>query len=171
MNVHIKTFGCSANLADSEVMAGLLQKEGYALVPEEKNADLIIVNSCSVKGRAETKLFKTLRKIKKPVVVAGCVPQAEPSLIKTKLQGYSVLGTSQLDNIARVVQKTLEGNTVVLLGKGTTERLHIPKVRTNPLIEITPISSGCLSSLHLLQNKIRSGKARFLSRGSHCTAY
>ena len=124
------------NLADSEIMAGLLQKEGYNIVNEEDKAQLVIINSCSVKGNAETKLYRELRKTQKPVIVTGCVPQAEPSLVKTKLKDYSVLGTSQLSNIAHVANETLNGNKVVMLGKGDNKRLEIPKVRNNSIIEI-----------------------------------
>ena len=47
--IHIKTYGCSLNLSDSELMAGILEKKGYDIVDSEDEADLVIINSCTVK--------------------------------------------------------------------------------------------------------------------------
>ena len=55
MKVFIKTFGCQANISDSEAMAGLLKEKGYELVDSEDKADFIIVNTCSVKNATQSK--------------------------------------------------------------------------------------------------------------------
>ena len=53
----IKTYGCQANKSDSEVMAGILKKDGFKIVKTEKEANLIIVNSCSVKSVTQEKII------------------------------------------------------------------------------------------------------------------
>ena len=65
MNVKIKTYGCSLNQSDSEAMAGLLQEEGHQIVDDDKDADVIVINSCTVKGPTETKIFKEINRLKK----------------------------------------------------------------------------------------------------------
>ena len=156
--VFIKTYGCSFNTADSENMSGLLDKAGYKIVDNENDADLIIVNSCTVKNKAENKFWRDIKNIKqldKPVIMAGCVPQAERD--KSKFGGYSVIGSNQINNVVEVVNETLKGNTVQLLKKGRNPRLNIPKVRKNSIIEIVPINEGCLGSCNFCLTKFARG--------------
>jgi len=148
MNVAIVTFGCSLNQSDSELMAGLLEKHGFSITDKEK-ADLILINSCTVKELAEQKLYREIReaeKLGKKVVIAGCVPQADRTLEKSTLKNYSIIGTSQLNHVAEVIEETLQGNTVHLLSKKQNPRLNLPKIRKNPIVEIIPINEGCLGS-------------------------
>src|SRR5688500_20172406 len=82
----IETFGCQMNFHDSERMAGLLDQAGYEPTQEDADADVIVINTCSVRERAEEKLYTRLGELRlleqetghKPVVaVAGCVAQQE----------------------------------------------------------------------------------------------
>ncbi|MFH2021212.1 MAG: tRNA (N(6)-L-threonylcarbamoyladenosine(37)-C(2))-methylthiotransferase [archaeon] len=143
--IFIKTYGCSFNQSDSEIMAGLLEHSGrYMIVINEKKADLVIINSCTVKTKAESKFWKDIRDIKKPKILAGCVPQADP--FNTKLSDFSVIGTNSLTSIVDVADETLAGNAVKLLKKSASGRLNIPKIRRNAIVEIVPINEGCLGS-------------------------
>jgi threonylcarbamoyladenosine tRNA methylthiotransferase CDKAL1 len=156
--VFIKTYGCSFNQADSENMAGLLNKSDYVIVDNVDDADLIIINSCTVKNKAENKFWrdiKDIKKLNKPLIMAGCVPQAEKE--KSKFGGYSVIGTNQINNVVEVVDETLKGNTVQLLKKDKNPRLNIPKVRKNSIIEIVPINEGCLGSCNFCLTKFARG--------------
>jgi tRNA-2-methylthio-N6-dimethylallyladenosine synthase len=80
----IETFGCQMNFHDSERIAGLLEVEGYGPTSDEREADVIVVNTCSVREKATDKLYSRLGEIRKhtsgtdpTVVVAGCVAQQE----------------------------------------------------------------------------------------------
>ncbi|MCI5144779.1 MAG: tRNA (N6-isopentenyl adenosine(37)-C2)-methylthiotransferase MiaB, partial [Candidatus Electrothrix sp. AR3] len=87
MNKHlfIKTFGCQMNERDSEIMEQLLAQDGYIPVAAAAEADLVIPNTCSIRAKAEQKVFSLLgmlRKQKKQqpdlrIAVAGCVAQQE----------------------------------------------------------------------------------------------
>ena len=151
--VHIKTWGCSHNNSDAEYMAGLLNDYGFQLVSDLDSADLIILNSCTVKTPSEDHfrnlVLKGLKQNQK-VVVAGCVPQSAPKL--EYIKNLSLIGVQQIDRVVEVVEETLKDNSVRLLatkkdGKRKTggSSLHLPKVRRNPLIEIISISTGCLN--------------------------
>ena len=105
------TQGCSANFADTEVMAGILQEEGYEIIKEIELADLVIYNTCTVKGPTENffkKKLKKLNEMKKPVVIAGCIPQAMSVKELAPYKNFSIIGTYQIKNIKGVVDKTLE---------------------------------------------------------------
>ena len=147
--VYVKTYGCSHNSSDSEVMAGQLQQFGYRLVGEAEReaADVWLINSCTVKNPSQEHMATDLKRgraLGKALVVAGCVSQAEPDL--DALDGLSIVGVQQIERVVEVVQEALRGNTVRLLGKSSRPSLDLPKVRRNPLIEIIACNTGCLGS-------------------------
>jgi len=130
-------------------MAGLLQDYGYTLVGEasREEADVWLINSCTVKNPSQDHMATDIargRAMDKPVIVAGCVSQAEPSL--NTLQGLSLIGVQQIERVVDVVREALAGNTVRLLERRVRPSLDLPKVRRNPLVEIIPINTGCLGS-------------------------
>ena len=61
VNFFVKTYGCSLNVSDSEVITGILVKEGMNQVNEVNDADVVIINSCTVKGPSESSLLKDLK--------------------------------------------------------------------------------------------------------------
>jgi threonylcarbamoyladenosine tRNA methylthiotransferase CDKAL1 len=176
--VYIKTFGCSVNQSDSEVMSGLLKEAGFFIVTDyssESNSgpanhsskqgmgdiDIVIINSCTVKNLAESKFFRELRRWQRKnvrVVVAGCIPQAEESLLENKLRDISVIGTRQIMHIVSVVNDTMNGKVVHYISNDYNERLNLPKIRRNATIEIIPISEGCLSYCTYCKTRFARGQ-------------
>ena len=86
MKYYIETYGCQMNAHDSERMAGLLDASGYERADHDRDADLVVINTCSVREKAEEKLYTRLGDLKGVqratghaplVVVAGCVAQQE----------------------------------------------------------------------------------------------
>ena len=120
MKYFIETYGCQMNVHDSERMAGLLEQAGYEPTTDSTNADVVVINTCSVRERAEQKLHTRLGEIRaasretgrEPIVaVAGCVAQQEGSaLLKRSPLVDVVVGTRSLkqlpDLIAQVVAAT-----------------------------------------------------------------
>jgi len=155
------TFGCALNQSDSEVMKGILKEAGHEIT-EPKDSEIVIINSCTVKNLAEKKLFRSIVKYKdKKVIIAGCVPQADRILVEKELKNYSIIGTTQLKKIDYVVEETLNGNIVQLLKIEKDERLNLPKIRKNKIIEIVPICSGCLD--HCTYCKTKHARGNLLS--------
>ncbi|KAG8197486.1 hypothetical protein JTE90_007225 [Oedothorax gibbosus] len=165
-NVYVKTWGCAHNSSDSEYMAGLLNEEGYNITDDESLAHIWLLNSCTVKNPAEDHFRNAIeegRRKGKYVVVAGCVSQAAP---KTPyLQGLSIIGVQQIDRVVEVVEETLKGNSVQLLGTKKVSgkklggaSLQLPKVRRNELIEIIPINTGCLNHCTYCKTQHARGK-------------
>ena len=105
----IETFGCQMSFHDSERLAGLLDADGYQPAVNERDADLIVVNTCSVRERAEDKLYTRLGELReaygksKVVAVAGCVAQQEgESLLARNAVVDLVVGTQSLPNLPRL---------------------------------------------------------------------
>jgi tRNA-2-methylthio-N6-dimethylallyladenosine synthase len=115
----IETFGCQMNVHDSERMAGLLEQAGYEATDEAADADLVVINTCSVRERAEEKLFTRLGELRQlaaengrdPVVaVAGCVAQQEGAAILKRAPGVAdvIVGTQALRQLPMLVQQATE---------------------------------------------------------------
>ncbi|MEO6214018.1 MAG: tRNA (N6-isopentenyl adenosine(37)-C2)-methylthiotransferase MiaB [Vicinamibacterales bacterium] len=111
----IETFGCQMNFHDSERMAGLLEQAGYESAVDESDADVIVINTCSVRERAEEKLFTRLGEInhqgkqsgERPIVaVAGCVAQQEGANILRRSKAVDVMiGTQNLKRLPMLVDE------------------------------------------------------------------
>ncbi|KAF6139393.1 hypothetical protein GIB67_026235 [Kingdonia uniflora] len=144
--------------SDSEYMAGQLSAFGYALSDNPEEADLWLINTCTVKSPSQSAmdtLIVKCKSAKKPLVVAGCVPQGSRDL--KELEGVSVVGVQQIDRVVEVVEETLKGHEVRLLNRKTLPALDLPKVRKNNFIEILPINVGCLGACTYCKTKHARG--------------
>ena len=161
VKIYIETYGCAVNQSDSELMAGILKDEGHEIINETKEAELIIINTCTVKNSAESKLYRALKKYEdKKIIIAGCIPQAEKSLIDNELKDYSVIGIKQMINAPLVVEETLKGNKIVILDRTDNKRLNLPKIRQNSTVEIIPINEGCVGSCNYCKTKHARGNIK-----------
>jgi tRNA-2-methylthio-N6-dimethylallyladenosine synthase len=110
----IETFGCQMNVHDSERMAGLLEQAGYEATDEAADADVVVINTCSVRERAEEKLYTRLGELRQlavetghdPIVaVAGCVAQQEGEAILKRAPGVTdvLVGTHAIKRLPMLV--------------------------------------------------------------------
>ncbi|PIN00797.1 putative Fe-S oxidoreductase [Handroanthus impetiginosus] len=156
--IYLKTFGCSHNQSDSEYMAGQLSAFGYNLSENQDEADLWLINTCTVKSPSQSAMDTLIakgRNANKPLVVAGCVPQGSRNL--KELEGVSIVGVQQIDRVVEVVEETLKGHEVRLLTRKTLPALDLPKVRKNKFVEILPINVGCLGACTYCKTKHARG--------------
>ncbi|XP_026463512.1 threonylcarbamoyladenosine tRNA methylthiotransferase-like [Ctenocephalides felis] len=163
--IYVKTWGCAHNNSDSEYMAGQLAATGYHLTDKKENADLWLLNSCTVKNPSEDTFRNYIEDGKengKHIVLAGCVPQGAPK--SSWMNNLSMVGVQQIDRVNEVVEETLKGHTVRLLGQKKINgkraggaSLSLPKVRKNPLIEIIAINTGCLNQCTYCKTKHARG--------------
>lgn len=110
-NVFVKTWGCSHNNSDGEYMAGLLAAEGYSITKNKAEANVWLLNSCTVKNPSQDVFINEVKAGKEAgasVVVAGCVPQGQPN--NKDLEGLSMIGVQQIDRVVEVVEETLKGS-------------------------------------------------------------
>lgn len=116
--VHLITFGCQMNKYDSEMVAGLLNEKGAGFVEDPAQADLLIMNTCSVRGHAEDRVYNRLhvlkeRKKQQPefmIAVMGCMAQKEGEHIAKKFPFVDlVIGTRMLDEFPQLMERVREG--------------------------------------------------------------
>ena len=113
----IETFGCQMNVHDSERIAGLLEGDGYEPVADESSADLVVINTCSVREKAEEKLYARLGDLKRAapsttIAVTGCVAQQEGARILERGPHVDVVvGTQRLKALPELVREARERTT------------------------------------------------------------
>eukprot|EP00936_MAST-01D_sp_MAST-1D-sp1_P001098 g1098.t1 len=154
-----KTFGCAHNVSDGEYMVGQLLSYGYSFTERREDADLWLLNSCTVKDPSQLAFMHLVQSAEeqgKAVVVCGCVPQGERTL--KGLEHVSMVGVQQIDRVVDVVEETLKGNIVRMLARGQLPALDLPKIRKNALIEIVPLSTGCLGACTYCKTKHARGE-------------
>jgi tRNA-2-methylthio-N6-dimethylallyladenosine synthase len=118
----IETFGCQMNFHDSERMAGLLEQAGFEAADDAADADVVVINTCSVRERAEEKLYTRLGELRQlaneqghdPIVaIAGCVAQQEGAALLKRSPGVAdvVVGTQAIRRLPMLVEEALERKT------------------------------------------------------------
>ena len=110
--IYLVSLGCDKNLVDSEIMLGLLSKEGYIITNELSEADYAIVNSCCFIGDAKEESINTIIEIGelkkegklKGLIVTGCLAQRYQSMITDELpEADAVIGTTAYDSIVSAI--------------------------------------------------------------------
>jgi tRNA-2-methylthio-N6-dimethylallyladenosine synthase len=154
--VYIETFGCQMNVADTERAATGLRNAGYEMTASAETADVVLLNTCSVRERAERKIFRRIGEVRKlssptrkrPVIgVMGCVAQLEgQSIFKTSPAVDLVIGTRATDRISSLIERVREGEkSVIDLGERQDGEIWdvSPAERRSPYIALVPIIEGC----------------------------
>ena len=151
--VYIETLGCQMNVADSERAATSLRQAGYDLTASAEAADVVLVNTCSVRERAEQKVYKRVRQLrnlssKKPLIgVMGCVAQLEGNSIFAKAPDVNmIVGTRATDRIPTLIERVRNGEETVidLEERAEGESWEVsPVERHSPYVAFVPIIEGC----------------------------
>jgi len=163
--IFIQTFGCTANQNNSEIMAGLLSQAGFIITNNEELADIIILNTCVVKSKTESKIKRRIQdlKAKKLVIVTGCMPETDVKALKKLNKSLIFLGTHHFKDIVKIIrdyqEKQLdEKQQSEYLSQKNEEKLNLPKVPQNKLISIHQISEGCLGECNYCKTRLAKGK-------------
>jgi MiaB-like tRNA modifying enzyme len=159
--VWVEAYGCSASMADSEMISGLLKSAGYEVAAKQSEGALNLIVTCSVKEATEHKMvgrIKSLTESGKPLVVAGCLPKADRAKVELLSPSASLLGPHSIERSADVVGSAFAGNRLVALEDSTSDKVNIPRVRVNPVVSIVEIASGCMSECTFCQTKLAKGR-------------
>ena len=155
MKYHIITFGCQMNEADSSLMAALLEGAGWEASPSRDGADLVVVNTCSVREKPEHKVHSLLGELRKQreasrgmlVAVTGCMAQRAGEELTKRGRGVDiVLGTRSFHRLPEAVERARSGERpVVMVGMEedpSPARCAMASGRA-PLKVFVPIIMGC----------------------------
>ena len=151
----IETFGCQMNLHDSEKIAGLLAQRGMVAVPSAEEADLFLLNTCSVREKAAQKVYSRLGEIKKRksshpdflIGVVGCLAQQEGEDMVSRAPFVDlVVGTHMVHALPDLLDEIQESRSPRISTQFLPERspVEIPEVaRQSPFRANITIMEGC----------------------------
>ncbi len=136
MKVYVESYGCTANQGDTSIMEGILLERGHILVESVDDADVVLINTCTVIDTTQQRMMhriRNLRKSRKPLVVAGCMASAQREVVKKIAPDAMLLAPRRAHFIADMIE-----------GKRTC--IESPKVGVprNAGIHLNvPIAEGC----------------------------
>lgn len=152
-SVYIETLGCQMNVADTERAATHLRAAGFELTDTPDSADVVIINTCSIRERAAQKVFTRIGEVRKsrlhspPLIgVMGCVAQLEGEAIFDYSPSVNlVVGTRATDRLPSLIKEAGEGRKALDLGgRADGEFWSVSNVeRHSPSVAFVPIVEGC----------------------------
>lgn len=165
--VYIENYGCSANLNNSEILAGILTANDYKLTNNINIAEIIIINSCIVKSNTENKIKRKIQDYAnvypdKLMIISGCMPQTDEKQIKKLNNNAILLGVNHYKDIINIIKDYKENKLTKdkiknYLSHSNEEKILLPKIPSNKLISITQISVGCLGNCSYCKIKLAKG--------------
>ena len=151
--LHLITYGCQMNEYDSERVAGLLRGERYELTDDEAQADLILLNTCAIREKAEAKVFSKLGelralKARKPALVIGvmgCMAQLHQAAIQQRApQVDLVFGSPAIARVGDLVDRVRRGGRpVVETGEGPLVKITARPPAARRLKAFVTVMEGC----------------------------
>ncbi len=156
MNIYVETYGCTANKSDERLLMGLLKHDHHEIVDNIKDADVLVLLTCTVIGTTEQRMLSRLnvfQKTHKKIVVTGCMPTVQADLIKSIAPNAFLLPPQYIQYISNIIQ----GNKPSFL---ETKKTMLPKYFDTVIAPIA-IAEGCLLSCsycitHFARGKLRS---------------
>jgi tRNA-2-methylthio-N6-dimethylallyladenosine synthase len=151
--VYLETFGCQMNVSDSERIASVLERDGFTMTPDENIADVVLFNTCSIREKAEHKLYSRIGQIRKSagrqtiVGILGCVAQLEGETLFKKSDGIDfVAGTQAVGRVSEAIENVYNGHKNYIDLKKREENYDwsvADTQRHSPYIAFVPIIEGC----------------------------
>ena len=154
--VYIETLGCQMNKSDAERMYGMLEHIGYSQTENPKEADMLIINTCSIRQLSEDKAYSQIgvwgkwrgkgkdKKDYPKIVFAGCVAQqVGEKLFRRAPYVDLVLGTQRLYELPNLVKRIENGERVVSVDEKPFEESDIQINRVKGINAWVPIMEGC----------------------------
>ena len=170
---YIRTFGCQMNINDSQKMAGMLKSMGYEPTSNWEEADVILVNTCSVREKPDQKVLSALGEFKKVknknpdavIGVCGCLAQRAGYEILQKAPFIDmVFGTTNIHHLPKLLEEAQAGNKAVEIieeiDENETELDKYPTIRDNKYTAYVTIIRGCDKNCTYCIVPITRGKER-----------
>ncbi len=159
MKVYVETYGCASNFNDHEIILGLLVKAGCEITHSLEEADIVILNTCTVKERTVNKMMSRMKALSnKKLIIAGCMPHTDYELIKRFAPHASIISTRCISKIPYVVKATAFGKRIEIIEEKKDCKVCMPKIRRHEIIDTVEICSGCKYACSYCSVKFAKGE-------------
>ena len=152
----VKTFGCQMNVHDSEKIAGMFELDGMIKANSEDNADVLFINTCTIRENADDKLYGTLGQLKqwknkqsdRKLLVGGCAAQKDKTLVRDRAPWVDVvIGTHNLTNIINLLNQSDDwGPLTEVVDEIEEMPTDAPSIRESEYSAWLTIQIGCNNS-------------------------
>jgi len=153
---YVKTFGCQMNEHDSEKIAGMFELDGMTKANSEENADVLFINTCTIRENADDKLYGTLGQLKqwknkqsdRKLLVGGCAAQKDKTLVRDRAPWVDVvIGTHNLTNIINLLNQSEDwGPLTEVVDEIEEMPTDAPSIRESEHSAWLTIQIGCNNS-------------------------
>ena len=153
---YVKTFGCQMNVHDSEKIAGMFELDGMIKANSEDNADVLFINTCTIRENADDKLYGTLGQLKqwknkqsdRKLLVGGCAAQKDKTLVRDRAPWVDVvIGTHNLTNIINLLNQSDDwGPLTEVVDEIEEMPTDAPSIRESEYSAWLTIQIGCNNS-------------------------
>ena len=176
MKIFCVSLGCDKNLVDTEMMLGLLNKDGYTFTDDEHEADVVVVNTCCFIGDAKEESVNTILEMAelkkegrcKALIVTGCMAQRYKQEILDEIPEVDgILGTSTYDEISNVLKKVLGGSRESCFHDlNALPNVEVPRVvTTGGYYAFLKIAEGCDSYRSVPMERLIEEAKQLASQG------
>ncbi|MCD7854412.1 MAG: 30S ribosomal protein S12 methylthiotransferase RimO [Clostridiales bacterium] len=176
MKISFISLGCDKNLVDSEIMLGLIDREGYEITQNEEEADIIVINSCGFIADANKEAIDNILRVAdykksgvlKAIIVTGCMAERyKTEIFKQLPEVDAVVGTAAFESIGEVIKALTEGQKRVVKIEDKDKKLDetLPKLRMMTTLggfAYLKIAEGC--DAHCTYCTIPSLRGKYRSR-------
>ncbi|MCL4387837.1 tRNA (N(6)-L-threonylcarbamoyladenosine(37)-C(2))-methylthiotransferase [Candidatus Marsarchaeota archaeon] len=165
MKVYIETYGCTFNQADSELIASAMDNEGIETCSSEDEADVVVLNTCTVKGATQNRItyrLSGLEKSGKKLLVTGCMAGANSDIISKYAPSASIAKIQNISGMPQAARDAASGKRVMLMEESRYDRIGL-YVPGKSIIAKIPLSDGCLSSCSFCETKFARGRLNSFS--------
>ncbi len=155
MKAYLEVYGCTANKSDASLVKGILKENSHEIVNNIKNADLIIIHTCTVINTTEQRMLSRLRDFKKTgkkIIVGGCMASVQSDLVKSVLPKAILLPPQYSYHVLDV----LKNKKTKFIGKNKTQFL---KYYEDIFAPIT-IAEGCMLTCSYCITSLARGKLK-----------
>ncbi|MEM2342992.1 MAG: 2-methylthioadenine synthetase, partial [Sulfolobales archaeon] len=144
MKVYIETYGCALNKADSSLMKALLLNRGHEVLENLNDADVVVINTCTVRMDSEERILKRLRQLVKilngrKLVITGCMVSTQPYTLKQITPTASLISPQNITKVVEVIESPNVENLIVGI-RDTSQLLCSIDGRVASI----PIAEGCV---------------------------
>jgi MiaB-like tRNA modifying enzyme len=157
--IYVETYGCTLNLADSDLISGELLGAGHELVSSAEYADVVIINTCTVKGPTENKISSRIQRIAKsnrPLIIAGCLV-ANTKMLRDIAPNAVIVGTGSISFIKDAVKTALLKHPAEFIS--FEDKNDLSRLFTAPILRI-PICEGCVNNCYFCHTKLARPRLR-----------
>jgi len=165
--VYVETYGCALNHADTAVMLSVLARRGYRRVEDPGEADVVIVNTCTVRSETEERMRRAIARLRgvarrrgARLIVAGCMATAQPYTVKKLAPEAALVATHSVHLVDRAVEEGVD--LLAEPERPKTVYLPEPGLMARGRVAEVPVADGCMGDCSFCLTKL--ARRRVLSR-------